>query len=181
VRQSSEAIVPAPSGPGPLTLARRAALAARAFVLRPPWSRRSSRYQAMQAIQQLSLTWMHRPPSPQTGQPLEPLALPDRVRIRRLAEIYHEQMVEARSETGRVGEVARLQSEALRQFMIELTEKDAGSFINAFTEESSALEREWEIKQSAYTPPGELSPEFLGAFVYILAVIAIGLAIAYTF
>ena len=133
----------------------------------------------MQQIQHLSLTWMHRPARRQPEQPLEPLALPDRARIRRLAEIYHGQMVEARRETGMVDEVARMQSEALRQFMIELTEEDANSFINAFTEESSALEREWEAKQRAYAPPGQLPPTLVGALIFIVTIVAIGLAIVY--
>ena len=133
----------------------------------------------MQQIQHLSLTWMHRPARHQAEQPLEPLALPDRGRIRRLAEIYHTQMVQARRETGLVDEVARMQSEALRQFMIELTEEDANSFINAFTEESSALEREWELKQRTYAPPGELNPTLVGALIFVVTIVAIGLAIAY--
>jgi hypothetical protein len=133
----------------------------------------------MQQIQHLSLTWMHRPARRQAEQPIEPLALPDRGRIRRLAEIYHGQMVQARRESGLVDEVARMQSEALRQFMIELTEADANSFINAFTEESSALEREWELKQRAYAPPSEISPMLVGVLIFVVTVVAVGLAIAY--
>jgi hypothetical protein len=133
----------------------------------------------MQQIQHLSLTWMHRPARREAEQPLEPLALPDRSRIRRLAEIYHGQMVQARRETGRVDEVARMQSEALRQFMIELTEDDANAFINAFTEESSALEREWEVKQRTYAPPGAIPPMLVGVLIFVVTIVAVGLAIVY--
>jgi hypothetical protein len=133
----------------------------------------------MQQIQHLSLTWMHRPARRQAEQPLEPLALPDRGRIRRLAEIYHGQMIQARRGSGLVDEVARMQSEALRQFMIELTEEDANSFINAFTEESSALEREWEAKQRAYRPPSEIPPTLVAVLIFVITVVAIGLAIVY--
>jgi len=133
----------------------------------------------MQQIQHLSLTWMHRPAKQKPEQALEPLALPSRARIRRLAEIYHSQMKQAQRDTGRVDEVARQQVEALRQFMIELTEADANAFINTFTEESSALEREWLARQRYYRPPGELSPTFVSALIFIVTVVAIGLAIAY--
>jgi hypothetical protein len=133
----------------------------------------------MEQIQHLSLTWMQRPARRQAEQPLEPLTLPDRARIRRLAEIYHGQMVQARRETGLVDEVARMQSEALRQFMIELTEEDANSFINAFTEESSALEREWEAKQRAYRSPGAVSPMLVAVLIFVVTIVAVGLAIAY--
>lgn len=133
----------------------------------------------MQQIQHLSLTWMHRPAREKPEQPLEPLALPDRTRIRRLAEIYHSQMKQAQRETGRVDVVAREQSEALRQFMIELTESDANAFINTFTEESSALEREWIARHREYRPPGELSPTFVRALIFVVTIVAIGLAIAY--
>jgi len=133
----------------------------------------------MQQIQHLSLTWMHRPAREKPEQPLEPLALPDRARIRRLAEIYHAQMKQAQRETGRVDEMARQQSEALRQFMIELTEADANSFINAFTEESSALEREWLSRQREYRPQTALSPTFVRALIFVVTILAIGLAIAY--
>jgi flagellar biosynthesis protein FliP len=133
----------------------------------------------MQQIQHLSLTWMHRPAREKPEQPLEPLALPDRARIRRLAEIYHSQMKQAQRETGRVDEIARQQSEALRQFMIELTEADANAFINSFTEESSALEREWLARQREFRPPSELSPTFVRALIFVVTILAIGLAIAY--
>jgi hypothetical protein len=133
----------------------------------------------MQQIQHLSLTWMHRPAREKPEQPLEPLALPDRARIRRLAEIYHAQMKQAQRETGRVDEIARQQSEALRQFMIELTEADANTFINVFTEESSSLEREWLARQREFRPPGELSPTFVRMLIFVVTIIAIGLAIAY--
>jgi len=133
----------------------------------------------MQQIQHLSLTWMHRPAREKPEQPLEPLALPDRARIRRLAEIYHSQMKQAQRETGRVDEIARQQSEALRQFMIELTEADANSFINAFTEESSALEREWLSRSREFNPSSELSPTLVRALIFVVTILAIGLAIAY--
>jgi hypothetical protein len=134
---------------------------------------------AMQQIQHLSLTWMHRPAREKPEQPLEPLALPDRARIRRLAEIYDYQMRQARRETGRVDEVARQQAEALRQFMIELTEADAYKFINAFTEESSAVEREWHARQREFRTPTELSPTFVRLLIFVVTIVSIGLAIAY--
>jgi len=134
----------------------------------------------MQQIQHLSLTWMHRPPRERPEQPLEPLELPDRARIRRLAEIYSFQMRQAQRETGSVEEIARQQTEALRQFMIELTEADANKFINMFTEESSAVEREWYARQREYRPAGELSPTMVRLLIFVVTVVAIGLAIAYT-
>jgi hypothetical protein len=133
----------------------------------------------MQQIQHLSLTWMHRPPREKPEHPLEPLALPDRARIRRLAEIYDYEMRQAQREHGRVDEVARHQTEALRQFMIELTEADANRFINIFTEESSAVERAWYARQRAFRPAGELSPTFVRLLIFFVTISAIGLAIAY--
>jgi hypothetical protein len=133
----------------------------------------------MQQSQNVSLTWMYRPPREQPAQPLEPLALPDRTRIRRLAEIYHAQLKQAQRETGLVDEILRHQSEALRQFMIELTEADANTFINTFTEESTALEREWLARQRDYVPPGELSPTLVRVLMFAVTIVAIGLAISF--
>jgi hypothetical protein len=133
----------------------------------------------MQQIQHLSLTWMHRPAREKPEQPLEPLALPDRARIRRLAEIYDSEMRQAQRESGRMDEVARHQTEALRQFMIELTEADANRFINMFTEESSAVEREWYARQRRFRPASELSPTFVRALIFLITILAIGLAIVY--
>ncbi|HEV7992296.1 MAG TPA: hypothetical protein VGP25_10770 [Gemmatimonadaceae bacterium] len=133
----------------------------------------------MQQSQYPSLPWMYRPPREKPVQPLEPLALPDRTRIRRLAEIYHAQLKQAQRETGLVDEILRHQSEALRQFMIELTEADANTFINTFTEESTALEREWLTRQRDYVPPGELSPTLVRVLIFVVTVVAIGLAISF--
>ena len=130
----------------------------------------------MQQVQNLSLTWMQRTAKERPEQPLEPLALPDRPRIRRLAEIYHAQMKEAERVTGRVDEVARHQSEALRQFMIELTEADANTFINRFTEESTALEREWLARQRLYRPPGELTGMLVRVLMFVVLILALGIA-----
>ena len=97
---------------------------------------------AMQHIQHLTLTWLRKPPARVVEPKAPPLELPDRERIQRLARLYHRQLVSAKQDTRVYHELLRQQTEALRQFTLELTPEQADAFMNMYTEESSAVERE---------------------------------------
>src|SRR5688500_13090378 len=115
----------------------------------------------MQHIQHLSLTWT-RPRDSETekggGQPAGPLPMPDRARIRHVAKMYHAQLRDAERSGGSTTAVLREQADALREFSLELSPEVASEFLNIFTEESSALEREWLAHRRTYKSPLELPP-----------------------
>ena len=137
----------------------------------------------MEHIQQLSLTWVRRPRSAieNVGYPetVEPLPLPARDRIRRLAAIHHSQRLSAKRDRSTVASVSQQQLEALRQFMLELTPSDASTFMDLYTEESSAVEREWLARRRSWKPDGALYPTLVSVLLFAVTVFAIVLAIRY--
>jgi hypothetical protein len=133
----------------------------------------------MQQIQHLSLTWM-RPQYAEKKEPaIGPLPLPDRARIRRVAQLYHAQVKEAERSGGRSDEVVRQQADALREFSLELAPDVVHEFMNIFTEECSALEREWQARQRSWKPQLELPPMLVTTLVFLVTIFAIALAIRY--
>jgi len=134
---------------------------------------------AMQHIQHLTLTWLRKPPVRVVEPKAPPLELPDRERIQRLARLYHRQLVSAKQDTRVHFELQRQQTEALRQFTLELTPEQADAFMNMYTEESSAVEREWQAKKGKWRAQDPLPPTLVGVLTFAVTVCAIALAIYY--
>jgi hypothetical protein len=136
----------------------------------------------MEHIQQLTMTWL-RPREAREEARQEPPArpeLPSRERVRRVAELHHRQLVRAKQQTGSNYEILRAQTEALRQFMLELPSEEADVFMNMYTEESSALQREWMSRQS--TKRGKQPLHGIASIVgYVVTVVVIAVAIVYFF
>jgi hypothetical protein len=136
----------------------------------------------MQHIQHQTLTWIRTtrtPPRVGGHEPVEPLALPDRERIHRVAAIHHAQLVAVQRDATAAAEVSRQQLEALREFMRELTPADANVFMDLYTEESSAVERAWAARQRAWRPSTAVSPTLVRVLVFVVTVVSIGLALYY--
>jgi hypothetical protein len=134
---------------------------------------------AMQQIQYLTLTWM-RPARVETAEgPTGPLPVPDRARIRRVAEIYFTQVKEAERVGQKTDEILRQQVEALRAFTLELSPEAVHDFMNMFTEESSALEREWLARKRDWRPRTGIPPGFVTALIFLVTILAIALAIRF--
>jgi len=134
----------------------------------------------MEHIQQLTMTWL-RPPAraavrQQQAAPPEP---PDRARVRRVAEMHHRQLVQAKQRTGIHYDVLRAQTEALRQFTLELTPERADTFMNMYTEESSAVERRSLASSHASRPQEPLNPTLVNILTFAVTIIAIVAAIYY--
>jgi len=135
---------------------------------------------AMQHIQHLTLSWLRKPPAARVVEPkAPPLELPDRERIQRLARLYHRQLASAKQDTRVYHELLRQQTEALRQFTLELTPEQADAFMNMYTEESSAVEREWQAKKGKGRSRDPLPPTLVGVLTFAVTVCAIALAIFY--
>jgi hypothetical protein len=134
----------------------------------------------MEQIQHLRMTWLR-----STGARAEPAKeapapeLPDRARVRRLAEMHQRQLLQAKQRTGSHYEMLRAQTEALRQFTLELTTEQADAFMNMYTEESSAVERERLSRKSAQRVSEPLNATIVNAVTFILTIGAIALAIYY--
>jgi hypothetical protein len=141
--------------------------------------RRSLQDDAMQHIQHLTTTWFHKPTARAGEPPAPPTELPDRERVRRLAELFHRQLMDAKRRSGTHYHVLQQQTEALRQFTLELTPEQANEFMNMYTEESSAVEREWESKKGSYNANQPLSPMLVRVLIFAVTVFAIVLAIKY--
>jgi hypothetical protein len=134
----------------------------------------------MEHIQQLSMTWLRGPAArAEPQQAASAPELPDRDRVRKLAELYHKQLVQAKQRTGSHYETLRAQTEALRQFTLELTPVQADTFMNMYTEESSRVEREWLSKQTSQRVPEPLNPTLVNILTFVVTVLAIALAIYY--
>ena len=134
---------------------------------------------AMQHIQHLTLSWLRKPTVRVAEPKAPPLELPDRERIQRLARLYHRQLASAKQDTRVYYELLRQQTEALRQFTLELTPERADAFMNMYTEESSAVEREWQAKKGKWRSREPLPPTLVGALTFAVTVFAIALAIYY--
>jgi len=134
----------------------------------------------MQHIQQLTITWL-RPPARAAVRQQQPAPpeLPDRARVRRVAELHHRQLVQAKQRTGSHYDVLRAQTEALRQFTLELTSEQADTFMNMYTEESSAVERQALAASHTYRPQEPLNPTLVNTMTFAVTVIAIASAIYY--
>ena len=134
----------------------------------------------MEHIQHLSMTWL-RNPAARVEPRQEPAApeVPDRERVRKLARLYHRQLLQAKQKTGRHYQVLRAQTEALRQFTLELTPVQADTFMNMYTEESSTVEREWLSKQSSQRVPEPINATLISTLTFFVSLLAIGLAIYY--
>jgi hypothetical protein len=134
----------------------------------------------MEHIQHLRMTWL-----PETAARAEPQReapapeLPDRARVRRLAELHQKQLLQATQRSGSHFEMLRAQTEALRQFTLELTPAQADTFMNMYTEESSAVEREWLSRKSEQRVPDPLNPTVVNTLTFVVTIVAIALAIYY--
>jgi hypothetical protein len=138
------------------------------------------RDEAMEHIQHLSMSWLRDPAArSEPRQAASAPELPDRQRVRRLAELYHKQLVQSKQRTGSHYETLRTQTEALRQFTLELTPVQADAFMNMYTEESSAVEREWLSRQSSHRVKEPLNPALLNILTFLLTIAGIAMAIYY--
>src|SRR5829696_3066428 len=111
----------------------------------------------MEHIQQLTMTWLRAPErAVKRQQPAAP-ELPDRERVRKVVQLHHKQLLIAKQRTGNHYEALRAQTEALRQFTLELTPEQADTFMNMYTEESSALELAWLATTNTYRAEESIS------------------------
>ena len=134
----------------------------------------------MEQIQHLSMTWLRNPAArSEPQQAASAPELPDRDRVRKLAELYHRQLVQAKQRTGNHYETLRAQTEALRTFTLELTPIQADTFMNMYTEESSRVEREWMSKQTSQRVQEPLNPTIVTVLSFVVTMIAIAMAIYY--
>jgi hypothetical protein len=134
----------------------------------------------MEQIQHLSMTWLRNPAArSEPQQAASAPELPDRERVRKLAELYHKQLVQAKQRTGSHYETLRAQTDALRQFTLELTPVQADTFMNMYTEESSRVEREWLSRQTTQRVQEPLNPTVVNVVTFVLTISAIALAIIY--
>ncbi len=134
----------------------------------------------MEHIHQLSMTWLRNPAArSEPQQAASAPELPDRDRVRKLAELYHKQLIQAKQRTGSHYETLRAQTEALRQFTLELTPIQADTFMNMYTEESSRVEREWLSRQTSQRVQEPLNPTVVNVVTFVLTISAIALAIIY--
>ncbi len=134
----------------------------------------------MEHIQHLRMTWLRDPAAraePQREAPAP--ALPDRARVRRLAEMHQKQLFEARQRSGSHYEMLRAQTDALRQFTLELTPEQADAFMNMYTEESSAVERERLARKSDQRAEQPLNPTLVNTMTFVATIVCIALAIYY--
>jgi len=133
----------------------------------------------MQHIQHLTLTWMRPERMEMAEGPVGPLPVPDRARVRRVAEIYFTQLKEAERVGQKTDEILRQQVDALRAFTLELSPDAVNDFMNMFTEESSALEREWLARKREWRPRTEIPPALVMTLIFVVTILAIALAIRY--
>jgi hypothetical protein len=96
-----------------------------------------------------------------------------------LAETHQQQLLRAKQRTGSHYEMLRAQTEALRQFTLELTPTQADMFMNMYTEESSAVERERLSRKSGQRGPEPMNAGIANALTLILSIATIGLAVYY--
>jgi hypothetical protein len=132
----------------------------------------------MQHIQQLTMTWL-RPPAraAERQQKAAPPELPDRARVRRVAEMHHRQLLQAKQRTGSHYDVLRAQTEALRQFTLELSPEQVDTFMNMYTEESSAVERRSLAASHNHRPQEPLNPTLVNTLTFAVTIVAIAAAI----
>jgi hypothetical protein len=135
---------------------------------------------SMEHIQQLTTTWLRKPrASAEQVASSAPPVLPDRESIRHVAQLHHRQLVHAQRKDGSHYEVLKAQTEALRRFTLELPTELADSFMNMYTEESSAVEREWMARQRGKSVNEPLSPTLVNTLTFLVTILAVALAIYY--
>jgi hypothetical protein len=93
--------------------------------------------------------------------------------------MHQQQLLQAKKRTGSRYEVLRAQTEALRQFTLELTPTQADAFMNMYTEESSAVERERLSRKSTQGASEPLSATVVNTLTLLATIAAIGMAIFY--
>ena len=136
----------------------------------------------MEQIQQLTMTWLRAPArGEQRQQQAAAPELPDRERVRRLAQIHHKQLVTEKQRTGSHYAALRAQTEALREFTMQLSAEQADTFMNMYTEESSAVERAWLAKQSSSRAPEPMNATLANLVTSVMAIGAIAAAAYYYF
>lgn len=135
----------------------------------------------MECIQHLTMTWPDTPTAPEVYRPATVTAPcpPSRESVRKLARRHHAQLVYAKRRTGSHQEMLRAQTEALRQSKRELTTEQWNAFMNAYTEDSSAVEREWMARQRARRVEQPLNPALTNAFGFAITILAVVAAISY--
>jgi hypothetical protein len=135
----------------------------------------------MEHIQHLTITWLRPPATRAVARPREvaPPELPSRESVRELAERHHRQLQQAKQRTGSNYEMLRAQTEALRQFTREFPAEQADTFMNMYTEESSAVEREWLARQTTYQVQEPLSATLVNTLTFLVTLLAVVVAIYY--
>ena len=134
----------------------------------------------MEHVHRLSTMWLHKPAARADRRPEVPApVLLDRDDIRELAERHHKQLVQTKRRTGSNQETLRAQTESLRRLTVGLAPEDAEAFMNAYTEESSVVEREWVARHSGSHASESLNTTMVSLLAYVVTIVAIALAIYY--
>jgi len=134
----------------------------------------------MEHVQRLSTMWLHKPAARADRRPEVPApVLLDREDIRQLAERHHKQLMQTKQRTGSNLETLHAQTETLRRMTVGLTPEDAEAFMNAYTEESSVVEREWVARHSGSLASESLNTTMVSLLAYVVTIVAIALAIYY--
>ena len=60
-----------------------------------------------------------------------------------------------------------------------MTPEQADAFMNMYTEESSAVDRDWQVKKGKWRSRDPLPPTLVGALIFVATIFAIALAIYY--
>jgi hypothetical protein len=142
--------------------------------------RRPLESEAMEHVQPLSTMWLHKPAARADQRPESPAPLLlDRDDIRQLAERHHRQLVQAKQRSGSNHETLRAQTDSLRRMTVGLSSEDAEAFMNAYTEESSVVEREWLARHSGSQTSESLNATVVSMLAYVVTIVAIALAIYY--
>jgi hypothetical protein len=134
----------------------------------------------MAHVQPLSTMWLHKPRAraDERPEPTAPMLL-DREEIRLLAERHHRQLVHAKQRTGSDHDMLRAQTESLRQMTVGLSAEESEAFMNAYTEESNVVEREWMARHSGSHTSESLNATMVSMLAYVVTIVAIALAIDY--
>jgi hypothetical protein len=134
----------------------------------------------MEHVQHLHSNWMRTPDARERQRQTPPAAQPiERARIRKLAELHHRQLVQAKRRFGTNDQMLRAQAEELRQLTIAMPEADANAFMNIYTEESSAVERQWQAKQRGHAAREPLNPTLVTMLTFLATILAVAAAIYY--
>jgi hypothetical protein len=133
----------------------------------------------MEQVHQLSTSWLHQTAARADRRRAAPAPVLDRDDLRQLAERHHKQLVQAKQRTGSNYETLRAQTEELRRMTQGLSPEDSEAFMNAYTEESSVVEREWLARHSGHHVSESLNATIVSMLAYVVTIVAIALAIYY--